>query len=113
AYIEGYTARAIDTVEIEQGQQYSITQLPTLFPEHTRDLNELTRAMLNVLVEDLDGQVELHKTEPIWLLSRNSAPLYVRDPATDAWNNLTRYLGAFVTPNEPSIMKFLRKAAAR
>lgn len=24
--------------------------------------------MLNVLVEDLDGQVELHKTEPIWLL---------------------------------------------
>jgi len=113
SYIDGYTAHAIDTVEIEPGQTAIITQLPTLFPERIRGINELTRAMLNVLVEDLDGAVELHKTEPIWLLSRNSAPLYVRDPATDAWNDLTRYLGAFVTPNEPSIMQFLRKAAAR
>jgi len=113
SYIEGYTAHAIDTVEIEPGQQWHITQLPTLFPERVRNLHELTRAMLNVLVEDLDGAVEQHRTEPIWLLSRNSAPLYVRDPATGAWNNLTRYLGAFVTPNEPTIMHFLRKVAAR
>jgi len=112
SYIEGYTAQAIDTVEIAQGQQATITQLPTLFPERIRDLHELTRAMLNVQIEDLDGKVELHKTEPVWLLSRNSAPLYVRDPATGDWNNLTRYLGAFVTPNEPSVMQFLRKAAA-
>lgn len=113
SYIDGYTAHAIDTVEIGPGQQWIITQLPTLFPERIRDLNELTRAMLNVLVDDLDGKVELHKTEPLWLLSQNSAPLYVRDPTTGAWNNLTRYLGAFVTPNAPSIMSFLRKAAAR
>lgn len=113
SYIEGYTAHAIETVEIAPGQQWIITQLPTLFPERIRDLNELTRAMLNILVDDLDGKVELHKTEPLWLLSQNSAPLYVRDPATGAWNDLTRYLGAFVTPNEPSIMSFLRKAAAR
>lgn len=113
SFIEGYTARAIDTVEIAAGQAWQITQLPTLFPERIRDLNELTRAMLNILVDDLDGKVELQKTEPLWLLSQNSAPLYVRDPTTNAWNNLTRYLGAFVTPNAPSIMAFLRKAAAR
>jgi hypothetical protein len=113
SFIEGYSAQAIDTVEIGAGNDERIAQLPSLFPDRLRNLHELTRAMLNVLVEDLDGKVELHKTEPIWLLSRNSAPLYVRDPATGEWNNLTRYLGAFVTPNEPSIMKFLRKAAAR
>lgn len=113
SYIEGYSARAIDTLEIAAGKEQTLSQLPTLFPERLRDLNELTRAMLNVLIEDLDGKVEQHKSEPLWLLSRNSAPLYVRDPATGEWNNLTRYLGAFVTPNEPNVMKFLRKAAAR
>lgn len=113
SYIEGYSAQAVDTFEIEPNRQATIYHLPTLFPERIRDLNELTRAMLNTLVEDLDGKVELHKSEPLWLLARNSAPLYVRDPVTAAWNDLTRYLGAFVTPNAPSIMKFLRKAAAR
>jgi hypothetical protein len=113
SFIEGYSAQAIDTVEIAAGKEQTISQLPTLFPERLRSLNELTRAMLNVLIEDLDGNVEQHKSEPIWLLSRNSAPLYVRDPATGEWNNLTRYLGAFVTPNEPTIMEFLRKVAAR
>jgi hypothetical protein len=113
SYIEGYSAQAVSTVEIGARQDATVAQLPTLFADRLAALNELTRAMLNVMVEDLDGKVELHKSEPIWLLSRNSAPLYVRDPATGEWNNLTRYLGAFVTPNAPSIMKFLRKAAAR
>jgi len=113
SFIEGYSAQAVNTIEIGPRQDATVAQLPTLFPDRLSALNELTRATLNVMVEDLDGKVELHKSEPIWLLSRNSAPLYVRDPATGEWNNLTRYLGAFVTPNAPSIMKFLRKAAAR
>ncbi len=109
SYIEGYTAPAIESVEIERGQTYRFSQLPTLFPERLRDLHELTRATLNVQIDDLDGKIELHKTVPIWLLSRNSAPLRVRDPASGGWNDLTRYLGAFVTPNEPTIMGFLRR----
>jgi len=113
SYIEGYSAQAIDTIELPANASGEITQLPTLFPERLRDLHELTRATLNLLVDDLDGKIEIHQTAPIWLLARNAAPLYVRDPATDGWQNLTRYLGAFVTPNEPSVMAFLRKAAAR
>jgi len=110
-YIEGYSARAVDTLEIAGGEVGEILQLPTLFPDRTQALHELTRATLNILVEDLDGKVETHKTEPLWLLSLNSAPLYVRDPATNGWNDLTRYLGAFVTPNAPAIMYFLRQVA--
>ncbi len=111
SYIEGYSARAIDTLEIAADEEGEIVQLPTLFPDRTRALYELTRATLNLLVEDLDGKVETHKTEPIWLLSRNAAPLYVRDPATNGWNDLTRYLGAFVTPNAPAVIGFLRQVA--
>ena len=113
SYIEGYSAQAIDSIELPANTSGQVTQLPTLFPERLRDLHELTRATLNVLVDDLDGKIEIHRTKPIWLLARNAAPLYVRDPATGGWNNLTRYLGAFVTPNEPTVMAFLRKAAAR
>lgn len=109
--IEGYSATAINTCEIPIGEEHEFRQLPTLFPDRLRELNELTRATLNVVIEDLDGSVELHETEPIWLLARTSAPLGVRDPQTGQWQDLTHYLGAFVTPNAPSLLTFLREAA--
>jgi hypothetical protein len=111
SFIEGYSARAVNTFEVPVGENYSFKQLPTLFPEQVRQLTELTRATLNLLVEDLDGKVELHETHPLWLLARTSAPLAVLDPQTGGWQDLTRYLGAFVTPNAPSLMQFLREAA--
>jgi hypothetical protein len=113
SFIEGYSAKAVDTVEIPKSKSHLFQQLPTLFPDRTRTLNELTRATLNVLVEDLDGAVELHRTHPIWLLARNTAPLEMKDPASGELVDMTPYLGAFVTPNEPSVMHFLRQAAAR
>ena len=34
-------------------------------------------------LEDLDsGKIELHRTEPVWLLARTTVPLSVRDPST-------------------------------
>jgi len=111
SYIEGYSARAFDTFELRINDTHEFKQLPTLFPDRIRDVNELTRATLNVVVEDLDGSVELHETEPIWLLARTSAPFAVMNPQTGQWQDLTYYLGAFVTPNAPSLMTFLREAA--
>jgi hypothetical protein len=112
SFIEGYSAQAVDTVELEPlSKPHEFNQLPTLFPDRLRTLNELTRATLNVLVEDLDGKIELHQTKPIWLLARTTAPLAVMDPMTGQWQDLTRYFGAFVTPNAPSLMMFLRLAA--
>jgi len=113
AFIEGYSAQAIETFELKAKKSYSFALLPTLFPERIQALHELTRATLNLLVQDLDGRDELQKTEPIWLLARNSAPLSIKDPATNAWRDVTQYYGAFVTPNEPSVMAFLRKVAAQ
>lgn len=63
------------------------------------------------MAEDLaTKQIEIHKTEPIWLLARNSAPLAVRNPSTQSWTDLTQYLGAFVTPHRHEVMEFLRQA---
>lgn len=58
-----------------------------------------------------EGIHNLHQTDPIWLLARNSAPLAVRDPSTGTWADLSRYFGAFATPNEQSVMRFQRQVA--
>lgn len=116
SFIDGYSATAVNTVEIRPDQEHTFNQLPTLYAGAVAEINEITRATLNVLVEDLDaasGAVELHTTYPLWLLARTTAPLAVRDPKTGAWNDLTHYFGAFVTPNAPALMRFLRSAAER
>lgn len=112
SFIEGYSARAVSTLELPPRAPKSFQHLPTLFPQARAGLCELTRATLNVLVEDLDTQrVEIHATYPLWLQAQTSAALAVRDPSSGAVHDMTPYLGAFVTPNDPPIIAFLRQAA--
>jgi hypothetical protein len=116
SYVEHYSARAVDTIELEQLQPVTIEQLPTFFPERIGGLSEMTRATLNVEVQVLGTDVnapqrtEIHKTVPIWLLARSSAPLQMKDPGTGTLRDLTPFLGAFVTPNAPAVMAFLATA---
>jgi hypothetical protein len=112
SFIQGYSAQAVNSAEIASNKDETFFQLPTLFPADLAAVTELTRATLNVLVEDLDtGKVETHSTYPIWLLARTTAPLAVKDPKTGQVQDLMPYLGAFVTPNHPDLMHFLRAAA--
>jgi hypothetical protein len=121
AQVEGYSAKAVDTAELEtkdkkdaDGEaldEHVFNLLPTFFPAMLKQVTELTRATVNILVEDLDRGVEKHKTAPIWLLARTTAPTAVEDPTTGEMQDVSRYLGAFVTPNAPSLMKYLRTAA--
>ena len=111
SFVAGYSARAVDVVELPPGEQIRVDQLPTLFPGRLRDLNELSTATVNVMVEDLDGSIELHRTHTVPLLARTAVPLAVMDPQTGQWHDLSRYLGAFVTPNAPAVMTFLREVA--
>jgi hypothetical protein len=109
SYVDGYSARAVDTLELPLNKEHPFDQLPTLFPGRVRGVTELTRATLNVMVEDMDSQrIEVHKTHPIWLLARTTAPMAVMDPQSGQWQDMTPYLGAFVTPNAPAVMAFLR-----
>lgn len=108
--VEGYSAPAIATAELEKKAPITLDLLPTFFPQRLREVTELTRATVTVLVEDLDnGKVEVHRTGAVWLLARNAAPLSVLDPKTGTYQDLTQYFGAFVTPNDPMVMAFLAK----
>jgi hypothetical protein len=111
--VAGYSARAVDSVELARDEELSLDQLPTFFPAKLRQVSEVTRASVEVALEDLDGKIELHRTEPVWLLARTTVPLAVQDPSTAALRDMTPYLGAFVTPNAPAIMTFLREVARR
>jgi hypothetical protein len=113
SYVEGFSASAVDTIEVVDRQPTRCVQLPTFFADRIGMLHEVNRATVNVEVQDLDARTEVHKTIPVWLLARSTAPLQVKDPSTGKWKDLTPYLGAFVTPNAPEVMSYLRKAVEK
>lgn len=122
AFIERYAPPAVETLELKPREEQTFDLLPILDREATRHINEITQATLNVLVEDLGGEVEpggeerrgaieLHRSIPIWLLARTCVPFAIRDPSDGTWRDMTPYFGAFVTPNAPEVMRFARTAA--
>ena len=113
ASVQGYSAEAIDTIEVAPQSQQTIHLLPTFFPKETAPVTELTRASVRTQVEDLSTDQKTERTFPVWLLARNSAPIAIEDPSTKKWIDMTRYLGAFVTPNAAAVMEFLPAVVAR
>jgi hypothetical protein len=112
SWVEGYSAEAVDTVELLAGDDpFIVDQLPIFFREPVQDVNELTRANLRVRIDNLDQKIELERSYPIWLLARTTAYVGLEDPSTGKWRDLGRYLAAWITPNAPEIMALLRKAA--
>lgn len=111
SYIEGYSAQVVDMAEIKFGTSHTFMQLPTLFRNRVQSLDEITRATLNVMVQDMDDHlIELHRTYPVWLLAWTTAPFAIEDPKTGEYQDLSQYYGAFVTPNAPAVMEFLSRA---
>lgn len=120
AWVEGYSAEAVESRELtNRNRTTKIDLLPTFFPDALSVLNEVTRATLHVKVvatlyvseKVLKGQIQDHRTLPVWLLPRSSAYLTMRDPANDQLIDLRPYLAAWVTPNAPEVMELLREAA--
>ncbi|MFH8701619.1 hypothetical protein [Streptomyces chartreusis] len=114
--VDGYSAAAVETVELSESNErpWSADLLPTFFPAAVAAVTELTRATLSLQVEDLEnGQTEVHRTVPLCLLARDTAPNHVIDPADGTPVDLTRYLGAFVTPHARAVVEFTRRAADR
>jgi hypothetical protein len=110
-WIEGFSAHAIGTKEIESKQTESFDQFPAFFPERLEAVTELTTAALHVQVEDIGGELEQHNTYPISLLARTTAVLLTRDPMKGEVVDLTKHLAAWVTPNAPEVLDVLRRAA--
>jgi hypothetical protein len=111
SFVEGYSASAVDTVEMKTDESAEIPQLPTFFADRLEPIREMTRATLHIKIDDLDGKTEQESTFPIWLLARTSAYNGVEDPSDGQWVDLSPYYGAWVTPNAPDVMQVLRRAA--
>lgn len=112
SFVDGYSAKAVDILEVPAGEACALNHLPAFFLDKTRGVTEICRAALHVKVRDLEpsGQTELHRTIPLWLLARTSAYLAIQDPERGVPSDLSRYLGAWVTPNQPEVHRVLRQA---
>lgn len=111
--VEGYSATAVDTVEVPADRTVTIDHLPTFFPDRLSTVTEMTRATLNIRIEILGkGELEQESTFPVWLLARTSAYAGVKDPSTGDWVALPHHFGAWVTPNADAVMSLLRQAAS-
>jgi hypothetical protein len=123
AYLEGLSARAIRTVELERMDKgQTIPLLPSLLPGPARQITQVQRASLHVVAEIFGSileksrstwsrLVESHDTHSDVLLSRNSSFNAVIDPQTGLPPDLIRYYGAWVTPHIEPIQGLLRRAA--
>jgi hypothetical protein len=111
-WVEGYSDLAIETSELTlYSPEVEIRLLPVFRAPAVREINELRRATLHFQVLEVKSNRELYRTFPIWLLPQSSAYLWIVDPVTRKRIDLTPYLGAWVTPNEPAVMQTLRAAA--
>jgi hypothetical protein len=110
--VERYSATSVSTVEVSRNTSApAVEHLPTFFPDALDRVTELTKATVRVAVTDIDGTMIDEGTFAVTLLARTTAVLHVKDPATNTTSDLSRYLGAWVTPNAPEVMEVLREAA--
>jgi hypothetical protein len=129
SHIEGISAHEIKTIELSRAEikkARTIPLRPSLLPDKARRITEIQGAMLHVIVDILGSTLnsqtrteswsslnESHETYPIVLLSRNSGFNAVEDPETGQRRDLTRYYGAWVTPNAERVQALVRRAADR
>ena len=111
SFLEGLSAQAVRTVEVEPRKDVVLRFLPTLLPERTQSMTEVQRATLHVVAEDLDGKPERHDTFAVTCLARGSGLNTVRRPETGELVDLTHYYGARVTPHVEEVQRLVRRAA--
>jgi hypothetical protein len=113
AFLEGLSAQAVRTVEVEPGRRHGRTLKlsPTLFPERAQAITEVQRATLHLMVEDLDGKPESHDTFSLVCLARTTSFNGVRRPDTGQVVDLSAYYGAWVTPYVEPVQERIRRAA--
>jgi hypothetical protein len=111
AFLEGFSAQAVRTVEVEPRKEVTLKLQPTLLPERALSITEVQRATLHVIVEDLDGKLESHDTLAVVCLARTSSFNSVRNPETGQVVDLSHYYGAWVTPHSEPVQAIIRRAA--
>ena len=105
--IQGYTEKAINTVEVPAHGNITIGQTPQL--RSSAIPVEMTSATLHYKVALADGTSIDEQTEPVKIYAKDTMVWSIYDGAE--WNDMTPYIAAWVTPHAPDIDPLVRKAA--
>lgn len=107
-----YSDPMINQFMVEPQQTVIIPQLPSLVPAEISTINELINATLHTEITNLENGKSWENTNNVKLHARNTALLAVFDGSHNTWRDMSRYLAAWVTPNNPNIQRFLGKVKA-
>jgi hypothetical protein len=109
-YIEGYSDRSIDNVEVSKGHKTSASLIPLFQPPAIKDLNDIRVVTLHIIL-DYSKPIQRRKLLSLRLrIHARNVALLAFEKADNFVFDLTRYLAAWVTPNRPEIDKLRRKA---
>lgn len=115
--VEDFSYAARNTIDLGPAGSANATavilQRPVFIRNQLKGINEQLQANMHVRVKDLESDRELlDEAKQVWMLAINSAPVRVKDEATGNYQNMVRYLAAFVTENEPTIQDYLKVVAS-
>jgi len=105
--IQGYSEKAIDTVDIGPHATVVVGQTPMLKPDAIPQ--EIANATLHYKIADSNGAVILEQTLPVKIYARDTMLWAIKEG--DEWTDTSIFIGAFVTPHAPEIDDLVRKAA--
>lgn len=114
SFIEQFSDRRTDTVQLEPGQRQIIRQLPTLRLDQIASIREVRKATLHTRVAYLERGQErtwLEQDYNVQFLARD-ALLWAIIAAPDFVLDLSYHIAAWVTPNAEAVIDMLRHAAA-
>ncbi|MCX6690123.1 MAG: hypothetical protein NTZ39_10635 [Methanoregula sp.] len=105
--IQGYTEKSINTVDVPAHRNVTVGQTPSL--RTSAIPSEMTTAMLHYKVALADGTRIDEQTHPVKIYPKDTMVWAIFDG--DQWNDMTPYIGAWVTPHAAEIDPLVRRAA--
>ncbi|MCA9240914.1 MAG: NACHT domain-containing protein, partial [Planctomycetales bacterium] len=108
-HLPGFSDLERQTVTLPPGQTQTCTFFPRFDDEKLAALTQLHPAAIHVVITAHGVSHTTHLS--VDLLAVNAAPMAAKDSATGVVLDLTPYLGAFVTAEDPSLADFIHAAA--
>nr|WP_319375173.1 hypothetical protein [uncultured Methanoregula sp.] len=105
--IPGFTEKAVNTIDVPARGNITVGQAPSL--RTSAIPSEMTTATLHVKVSLADGTRIDEQTAPIKVYAKDTMVWQVFDGGE--WNDMSPYIGAWVTPHAAGIDPLVRKAA--
>ncbi|MBN1690390.1 MAG: hypothetical protein JW901_05160 [Dehalococcoidia bacterium] len=105
--LQGYSEKAIDTVDVGPHSTAVVGQTPILKPQAIP--LEIANTTLHYRIADSSGAVIQEQTLPVKIYGRDTMLWAMQEG--DDWIDTSVFIGAFVTPHAPEIDELARQAA--